>query len=157
MHLRGNLVLREDDWSGKEHRSLLGVFLQLYGRTLTNLVAIISDNFVIYKCLTDSMGTNVIGCASHRYNLSTKDIVNNHWKLIKRVDMILPNLCFPVCHVIHWKATPLAPISCFYKKQERGFHWRHRWSATSKWGSAYRTLKLWVLKISIYLLQMTIR
>lgn len=61
---------QEDDLGAEQYASLLEDILPLYGKDLTNVVALIGDNCSVNKKLSSLVDIPLIGCASHKLNLA---------------------------------------------------------------------------------------
>lgn len=86
----------KDDQQAVEHVALLQFVPQIYTVKSKAVVAIIADSCITSKCVVDIMGTKLIGCASHCYNLAVKDVGKSNQEFIECVKKILSTLCYPV-------------------------------------------------------------
>lgn len=82
--------------SAAHHRSYIEFVLELFDKQLENIVAIIGDNCSCNKALADILGCPLIGCASHRYNLCVKDMIQDSTTVIDKVQAVMKKLRYPI-------------------------------------------------------------
>jgi hypothetical protein len=66
-------LLTETDLGAEQHVEFFEATLELYGKSLTNVVALIGDNCNTNKACADRAGCPLIGCASHKLNLAVQE------------------------------------------------------------------------------------
>jgi hypothetical protein len=60
----------ETTYTAANHKSFIGDVLELYGKSVKNLIYLVADNAAVNTCLADLLGIPMIGCGSHRFNLA---------------------------------------------------------------------------------------
>ena len=63
-------LLSETSFTARDRYEFVLWVLQLYGKNLDNVTAIIGDNVSTNKELADLSSKPLIGCASHRFNIA---------------------------------------------------------------------------------------
>lgn len=66
-------LLTETDLGAEQHREFFQATLELYGKSLSNVVALVGDNCSTNKACANLAGCPLIGCASHKLNLAVKE------------------------------------------------------------------------------------
>jgi hypothetical protein len=66
-------LLTETDLGAEQHVEFFEATLELYGKSLTNVVALIGDNCNTNKACADRAGCPLIGCTSHKLNLAVQE------------------------------------------------------------------------------------
>ncbi|KAH9135418.1 hypothetical protein LEN26_006419 [Aphanomyces euteiches] len=74
------------------HLEFMVFVLELYGKSWSNVVALIGDNCSTNIALARKAAVSFIGCASHRFNLAVKDILANHEPLLAKINRIMLKL-----------------------------------------------------------------
>lgn len=67
---------REDTKNAEEHVSFAKFVLSEFGKSFANVVNEIGNNCVTNKAFCSRAGISFIVCASHRFNLAVKDLMN---------------------------------------------------------------------------------
>ena len=67
-------LIDEESLGAKQHIEFMAETLHLYGKSLSNIVALVGDNCSTNCKISNDTGIPLIGCASHRFNLAV-----NHW------------------------------------------------------------------------------
>lgn len=65
----------EESLDANENFQFLVLLLSLFGKSMTNVVAVIRDNCSTNRCRSRRIGPIFVGCHSHRLNLSVQDIL----------------------------------------------------------------------------------
>ena len=86
----------EASQGASDHREFITFVLELYGKSVDNLVALVGDNCYTYRALSSSMGVGFVGCAGHRYNLAMKDLLHPHKKILDKVRDIMSKFRYPI-------------------------------------------------------------
>lgn len=82
----------ESNLGAVEHKKLLDFVLPVFNKDMSNVVALIGDIVSTNKSLAVLCGCGFVGCASHRFNLAVKDVLNVHADLIDVVHKIMAKL-----------------------------------------------------------------
>ena len=85
-------LFSETEFGAEQHFDLISWVLNLYEKTMENLVAIIGDNVSVNKALATKCGVPLIGCASHRFNLAVNEYVKPNKELIEKVNLLMNKL-----------------------------------------------------------------
>ncbi len=75
----------ENSQSAENHYQFLLFVLELFGKSIENVVALEGDNRSANKAFAIRVGCGFVGCASHRYNLAMKDILQEEQIVIQKV------------------------------------------------------------------------
>ena len=70
--------------------------LSVYGRDLSNVCAIVSDNCSTNLAIAKSLSIGFIGCASHRYKLAIKDLLDEHKYIPNKAHTVMCKFRYPV-------------------------------------------------------------
>lgn len=127
----------ENDHSAKEHEQLLRFVLGSFEKNFSNVVAIIADSYITIRLLSRNVGLLFLGCASHRFNNSVKDIIREN--AIDNIKCILSELCFSVGRAKFHKYTDYAPVKCN----------ETRWSSVSNMLNRYAPIREHLPKLRI--------
>lgn len=65
-------LLKEDDMGAAQHLEFIKESLQVYQKSLTNVVAFISDNCAVNQRLSCIASVPLIGCSAHKFNLAVE-------------------------------------------------------------------------------------
>ena len=76
----------------KIHKGHFDFVLNLYGKSFANVIAIIGDNCASNRKLARIVDKALCGCASHRYNLCVKDIMQKSQVMIEKVNLMMMKL-----------------------------------------------------------------
>ena len=85
-------LLDETTLGANQHIELLNETLQLYGKSTDNVEALIADNCEVNKSTAEKMKKPMIGCASHRFQLSVNDNIADVMPIIVKVHNIMTKL-----------------------------------------------------------------
>lgn len=105
----------EESQSAAKPINLIHFLLQLFGKSSSNVVALISDNCAVKKSVPKLLSCNFMGCASHRWNLASNDVIAMHIDVIEKIKTVIGKLCFPVRCLKPRKFTDLALGKSIYK------------------------------------------
>ena len=70
-------LLDETNMTAENHLDLFISMLELYGKSVENVLFIVGDNASVNMSLAEKMGVPFIGCASHRLNLAVNQILKS--------------------------------------------------------------------------------
>ena len=84
-------VLKED-LSAESNVPFISSFLNLFGRSVSDLLFILCDNESNNKKIADILRVPMIGCASHRFNLVIKLYLLLHENRLAKVNELMKNL-----------------------------------------------------------------
>ena len=107
------------------------VIENVFKRSLTDVVAVIGDNCETNKAMCNLGGFNFVGCASHRFNLAVKKLLEEHEPLLVKVNALMSKLKNLKLSGALRKHTDLRPI-------QRNVT---RWSSTAQMVDRYLALK----------------
>lgn len=79
----------EKSLDAAEHYKFIKKTLELFKKSLDNVVAFIADNCSTNKSAARISVVPMIGCASHRFNLAVMDIVNQNKKEVEKVRSLM--------------------------------------------------------------------
>eukprot|EP00171_Calliarthron_tuberculosum_P022099 IDg22099t1 len=65
-------LLQEDDMSAARHLEFIKASLEVYDRSLENVIAFVSDNCSVNQHLSSLAGVPLIGCVAHKFNLAVE-------------------------------------------------------------------------------------
>lgn len=100
----------ETDLGAVEHKRMLEWVLSVFGKDLSNVVALIGDNVSTNKALALLVGCGFVGCASHRFNLAVKDLIGQEWALVEVVQKVMLKLRNLIPAAKLRRHTPLKPL-----------------------------------------------
>lgn len=78
-------------FEAKEHIQALEFILSVFNRNLENLVCLIGDN-VNNRTIANQLEVPLIGCASHKLNLSVNACLNPDNELLRKVNCLMGKL-----------------------------------------------------------------
>ena len=104
--------------------------LEIYNKKVEDVVALIGDNVAVNKSFARNLGIPFIGCASHRFNLAVKDILEDNQLIISKVQSIMRKLSYQI---------PAANLRQFT-------HLRAVLNNETRWSSTYQMLKRYSVK-----------
>ncbi len=70
--------------------------LEIYGKGVEDVVALIGDNCNSNKAVATNLRCQFIGCSSHRLNLAVKAIIADEQYIIDRVHEVMEKLRYPI-------------------------------------------------------------
>jgi len=76
------LLLDEEDLGAEQHIDFIKAMLDLYKKTLDNVVAFIGDNCATNRKIPTETTIPLIGCASHCFNLAVNYSCLYAWGLV---------------------------------------------------------------------------
>lgn len=129
-------LLQETSFSARDHYDFLESILNIYGKSLENVVAICGDNAEVNKALANLCNVPLVGCASHRFNLAVLDYLKPYEELIKKVNNLMGKLKGLKMSGILRKFTSLCPV----QKNDT------RWSSIASMFYRYEQLKCFFIK-----------
>jgi hypothetical protein len=80
------------DHTPKSHIEFLQTTLGYFNKTLLDVVYMVGDNCSVDKRLAEDSGFPMIGCASHRLNLATKEVFEPYADIIAKVHDVMVKL-----------------------------------------------------------------
>lgn len=83
----------EKNFTAKEYMRLLKDTLEYYNQKLTNVLFITADNCSVMQALSTRMNCPLVGCASHRLNLSVSKFIEPFKILILKINQLMITLC----------------------------------------------------------------
>ncbi|KAH9118961.1 hypothetical protein LEN26_011855 [Aphanomyces euteiches] len=86
------LTNEEDSLNAMSHKKYLEFVLDVFGKTLSNIVVLIGDNCSTNHALSRLLGIPLIGCASHRFNLFVGDILREKEEIVNLVNDLMRKL-----------------------------------------------------------------
>eukprot|EP00918_Siedleckia_nematoides_P040195 GHVU01087242.1.p1 GENE.GHVU01087242.1~~GHVU01087242.1.p1 ORF type:complete len:275 (-),score=45.80 GHVU01087242.1:752-1576(-) len=66
-------LLDEEELDAPEHIEFLSESLKVYGKAVDDVVALVGDNCNVNKAISHQTGVALIGCGSHKFNLSVTE------------------------------------------------------------------------------------
>lgn len=108
-----------------EHLYFTICLISLFGRSLSNVVAIFGDNFNSNKCFSKLAHKLFAGCASHLFNLAVRNIILCEMVSVDAVKKIMKNL------------SNFIPSA----KWQHHTHLRAKCHNVTRWSSTYKILK----------------
>jgi hypothetical protein len=87
-------LLDENDMTATSHKEFIVSHLEVYEKTLDNVICLVGDNANTNKALADQCNKPLIGCASHRFNLEVQEYLKqNPWNsLLDKVHNLMLKL-----------------------------------------------------------------
>ena len=85
-------ILSETSFTARDNYEFVLWVLQLHGKNLDNVTAIIGDNVFTNKALADLCSKPLIGCASHRFNIAVRAFLVPYEGLIMKVNTLMGKL-----------------------------------------------------------------
>ena len=99
----------EESLGAQEHFEFATFVLELYGKTWTNVASLIGDNCPSNKAFANKARKPLVGCASHRFNLAVKDMLEDYTNLTTKVYHLMKKLRNIIHSAKLRKMTPLRP------------------------------------------------
>ena len=124
-------MIEETTLSSDEHCKLLEYVLELYGKNMSNIVAIIGDNVEMNKCLATNIGIPLVGCASHRFALAVKSYLTKFEPILDKINGLMGKL-----KTIKMRAK-LGKLTHFHPVQRN----ETRWSSVAEMVDSYMKIK----------------
>ena len=118
----------ETTHNANEHKKFLEHVLMRYKKSWVNVAALIGDNVSVNQKLATDLYKRLIGCASHRYNLAIKDMINSHDAVFKIVNKLMGKLRYGLLAARLRKEAPLAAVQM----------------NDTRWSSAFSMLKRYI-------------
>lgn len=89
----------ESTFTATAHQDELESILEVFGKTLDNVVCLVGDNCPVNQKLATDCELPLVGCAAHRFNLEVQAYLDQYSPLLQRV-------CFLFCsgltqHQVH--------------------------------------------------------
>ena len=85
-------LFSETSFTANDHYQFLEWVLSVYGKTMSDVIAIIGDNAEVNKALSNLCEKPLIGCASHRFNLAVSLFLKEHTEIIAKISDIMIKL-----------------------------------------------------------------
>ena len=85
-------LFSETRFTANDHYQFLEWVLSVYGKTMSDVIAIIGDNAEVNKALSNLCEKPLIGCASHRFNLAVSLFLKEHTEIIAKISDIMIKL-----------------------------------------------------------------
>jgi hypothetical protein len=82
----------ETTYTAENLKAFIGDVLELYGKSLKNLIYLVADNAAANTCLADLLGIPMIGCASHRFNLACKKYLKSSEEVLQKIQSLMTTL-----------------------------------------------------------------
>ncbi len=84
----------EDDsnLNAEEHISFMNYVLDLYGKSCSNVRALIDDNATVNRSISSKTDIPLIGCSSHRFNLAVNDILTSYEQILGKINRLMVKL-----------------------------------------------------------------
>lgn len=75
-----------------EHHEFIRHVLDLFKTSLSHAVRVVGDSCDTYDATIDMRSVLLAGCASHRFNLAVKKVLNEKGQLLMGLDILLMKL-----------------------------------------------------------------
>ena len=82
----------ETNYTAENHKAFIGDVLELYGKSLQNLIYLVADNAAVNTRFADLLGLPIIGCASHRFNLACKKYLESGEEVLQKIQSLMITL-----------------------------------------------------------------
>ena len=99
----------ESRLDAEEHYQFISFTLSLYNKSWKNVCCLIGDNVSTNKCLSTKAKVPFIGCASHRFNLAVRALLQDDEPLVSKIQNIMVKLRTLLLSAKLRKLTPIAP------------------------------------------------
>jgi len=113
--------------------------LSNYGKSFANVIALIGDNCATNRRFATLAKTNFVGCASHRFNLAVKDMIEESNDIVQKIHDLMKKLRTPIA------AAKLRKLTYLKAKTLNAT----RWSSCSEMFKRYQELKEFIGKVEI--------
>lgn len=87
----------ETNQNSQNHIDFFEFVLKIYGKKLENVVGLCGDNYNANRSIAKKTNIGFIGCASHRFNLFVKSMIEKDIDLCEQVRKIMKKLSNPIC------------------------------------------------------------
>ena len=124
-------LLSELSLTALEHKNLLDFTLSIYGKNITNVIAICGDNCETNKALASLCQKPLMGGASHRFNLACAELLEDHGEIIQKINALMGKMKSVKLSAKLRQFTHLRPIQANIT----------RWSSTHQMINRYMQLK----------------
>ncbi|KAH9108067.1 hypothetical protein AeMF1_016685 [Aphanomyces euteiches] len=85
-------INEEVSLNAMSHKKYLEFVLDVFGKTLSNIVVLIGDNCSTNRALSRLLGIPLVGCASHLFNLFVGDILREKEEIVNLVNDLMRKL-----------------------------------------------------------------
>jgi hypothetical protein len=82
----------EESFDANSHYSFIVDVLELFGKSLSNVVSVVGDNARVNKFIADLMNLPFIGCSSHRFNLACKLFLEKYETQLENINSLMKTL-----------------------------------------------------------------
>jgi len=79
----------ETNFTAENQVEVIADVLAVYDRDLTSVMLLVADNAAVNSATANLLSVGFIGCASHRFNLGMKAILEGHETILSKVDKIM--------------------------------------------------------------------
>ena len=86
----------EKSQDAEHHMEYLEFVLEIFGKSMSNVVALLGDNCATNRKFSKNAGIALVGCASHRLNLAVKEWLKPHSDLISKLNALMKKLRTPI-------------------------------------------------------------
>ncbi|KAG3200898.1 hypothetical protein PC128_g4296 [Phytophthora cactorum] len=120
--------LDEADLTAASHCTYIQNILMIFGQSGESLKFFIGDNCTTNQMTATMLGVPLVGCASHRFNLATKNVLAEHEEMVGAVRALMVALRTMKNRAELRRRTSLAPLR----------------ANTTRWSSTFMTLERYV-------------
>ncbi len=117
-----------DELTAEMHHTFVSDVLHSYGKSWSNVAALVGDNCSTNKLFAKKADCKLIGCASHRFNLAVKDIMSPYEDLLAKVNSLMKKLRNIIPSAKLRKLTHLKPKSANATRWSSTFHMLQRYA-----------------------------
>ena len=103
-------LIHDEDLSADSHHETLFEILKSFGKNFSNIAGIIGDNCSVNQSLARKCKCYLVGCASHRLNLSIQKYLDNFTFITDAVRNIIISLRTIKNRAALKKVSPLSPV-----------------------------------------------
>ena len=75
----------ETSFTAADHKANLDAILQVFDKTLGNVICLVGDNCPTNNRCADDCEIPLIGCAAHRFNLEVQTYLLQHTEILQKV------------------------------------------------------------------------
>ncbi|KAH9105198.1 hypothetical protein AeMF1_018909 [Aphanomyces euteiches] len=101
----------EADFSADQHIQFIIDTLDVFKKSLDNIVCISGDTCSVNQAIARRIGVPLIGCSSHKFNLAVKAYIQDHEELLKKVNNVMVKCKTLRNRGMLRKKTHLAPVT----------------------------------------------